>query len=115
MRRREFIAGLGSAATWPVVARAQHPDRTRLIGVLLPYSESDAQPQAWLSKFMGGLSELGWADGRNLRMDIRWTAGSVDRGRMLARELVSQQPEVIFTDSTPQTAALQSETRAIPI
>jgi putative ABC transport system substrate-binding protein len=115
MRRREFIAGLGSAATWPLAARAQQANRVRRIGVLMPNDENDAGAKNFLSGFSLGLSELGWTDGRNLRMEIRWAAGNVDRMQALAKELIDLQPDVIFTDSTPQTAAFQRETRTIPI
>jgi putative ABC transport system substrate-binding protein len=116
MRRREFITLLGgAAAAWPLAARAQQPDRMRRIGVLLEFDENDPEGKAWLSGFTQGLAELGWTDGRNLRMDVRWAAADVDRARMLAKELVELQPDVILADSTPVTAALQRETRTIPI
>ena len=91
MRRREFIAGLGSAAAWPVVAEAQQADRVRRIGVLLSYGETDPEPKIWLSRFTQGLAGLGWTDGRNLRMDVRWAAGNVERMGMFAKELVALQ------------------------
>src|ERR1700682_4055260 len=116
MQRREFIAGLGSAAAaWPLAASAQQPVRMRRIGVLMPSAESDPEAQAQLAGFTQGLAELGWTEGRNLRMDVRWAAGSVDRMRMLAKELVDLQPDVILGHSTPVTAALQREARTIPI
>jgi putative ABC transport system substrate-binding protein len=115
MRRREFIAGLSGAAAWPLAARAQQPDRMRRMGVLTGFVENDPEAKAYLSRFRQGLAELGWIDGRNLRMDVRWAAGSVDRARVYAKELVDLQPDVILADSTPQTAALQRETRTIPI
>jgi putative ABC transport system substrate-binding protein len=115
MRRREFIAGLGSAAALSLSAHAQQPDRVRRLGVLTSYNESDPEAKAILSEFMKGLAELGWTDGRNLRMDVRWTGGSVDRARIYAKELVDLQPEVILSQSTPVTAAFQRETRTIPI
>jgi len=115
VKRRTFIAGLGSAAVWPVVARAQQPDRTRRIGVLMGYDENDPEAKAWLSGFMQGLAELGWTEGRNLRMDVRWAAGNVDRTRMVAKELVDLQPDVILAHATTPTAALQRKTRTIPI
>ena len=115
MKRREFIAGLGSVGTWPAVVRAQPGDRIRRIGVLMPWSEDDPYPRAPLSKFVQRLAELGWSEGRNLRIDVRWAAGDLDRVRMYAKELVDLQPDVILVDSTPQTAALQRETRTIPI
>jgi putative tryptophan/tyrosine transport system substrate-binding protein len=115
MRRREFIAGLGSAAAWPAVARAQQPDGMRRVAVLMSNDESDPEANVWLSGFMQGLQGLGWTDGRNARMNIRWAAGSVDRMRMLAKELVDLQPDVILSNSTPGTTALQRETWTIPI
>jgi putative tryptophan/tyrosine transport system substrate-binding protein len=113
MRRREFIAGLGSTATWPFAVSAQQGDRVRRIGVLSPYNESG--DRAFLSAFARGLAELGWSDGRNLRLDVRWAAGNLDRVGMYAKELVGLQPDAILVDSTPQTAALQRETQTIPI
>ena len=114
MKRREFIAGLGAAA-WPLVARAQQSDRLRQIGVLVADDENDPETKVWISGFMRGLRELGWTDGRNLRMQVRWAAGNVDRMRMFAKELVELQPDVIVGSSTPVTAALHHETRTIPI
>jgi putative tryptophan/tyrosine transport system substrate-binding protein len=115
MRRREFIAGLGTAAAWPLAVRAQQRGRMRRIGVLMAFDEKDPGTNASLAGFVQGLAELGWTDGRNLRMDIRWADGSVDRARIYANELVGLQPDVILADATPQTAALQQETRTIPI
>ena len=116
MRRRTFIAGVGSAAAWPVVARGQQPDRVRRVGGLLHLSaDDDAESQSRYAAFLQGLGELGWTVGRNVRMDLRWTASDVDLTRMYAKELVDLQPDVILADSTPVTAALQQETRTIPI
>jgi putative tryptophan/tyrosine transport system substrate-binding protein len=115
MRRREFIAGLGAVAAWPVAARAQQPDSVRRIGVLMARDENDPEAKADLSGFVKGLAELGWTESRNLRMDVRWGAGNVDRLRMFAKELVELQLEVIFVGATPATAAVQRETRTIPI
>jgi putative ABC transport system substrate-binding protein len=116
MQRREFIAGLGAAAAWPIAARAQQPDRMRRIGVLMGgYGENDPQGKAFLSGFTQGLSELGWTDGRNLRTDFRWAPGNVDRMRMFAKELVDLQPDVILANTTPVTAAIRRETRTISI
>jgi putative ABC transport system substrate-binding protein len=115
MKRRDFIAGIGSAAAWPLAARAQQPDRMRRIGVLLGYDESDPEGKAELAGFTQGFAELGWIDGRNVRIDVRWAPGSVDRMRTFAKELVELQPRVIVANSTPATAALQRETRTIPI
>ena len=97
IKRRQFIAGLGSAAAWPVVVRAQQPDRMRRVAVLMALGENEAASKVFMSALTQGLSELGWSDGRNLRIDVRWAA------------------DVILTDATPVTAAVQRETRTIPI
>ena len=87
----------------------------RRIGVLMVTDENDPEGKAELSEFTKGLVELGWIDGRNVRMDLRWATGNVDRVRMFAKELVGLQPDVILANGTPVTAALQHETRTIPI
>jgi len=115
MLRREFIAGLGTAAAWPLAARAQPAERVRRIGVLRSVDENDFDDRAGLAAFTQVLADLGWTEDRNLRIDIRWAAGSVDRVRAYAKELVDLQPDVIFADTTPVIAALQSVTRTIPI
>ncbi len=116
MRRREFITLIGGAAVaTPLVAHAQQFGGTRRIGVLTSFDENDPNAKAYLSEFMKGLGELGWTDGRNVRTDVRWAGGSIDRARMYAKELVDLRPDVILAESTPQTAALQRETRTIPI
>jgi putative ABC transport system substrate-binding protein len=115
MQRREFITLLGSAAAWPFAARAQQDGRTRRIGVLMYQDENDPEATVRFSGFVQELLDLGWTVGRNLRMDVRWAASSVDRMSMFAKELVSLQPAVILVNSTPGTAALQRETRTIPI
>jgi putative ABC transport system substrate-binding protein len=114
--RREFITLFGGAvAGWPVVAEAQQAERMRRIGVLFPYSDDEPEPRLWVSAFIRGLTEFGWTEGRNLRVDFRWAAFSNDRARAFARELVASQPDVILVDSTPLTEALQHETREIPL
>jgi putative tryptophan/tyrosine transport system substrate-binding protein len=115
MNRRDFIAGFASASAWPIVARAQQPDRVRRIGVLMVFGENDPEAKGWLSGFTQGLAELGWTDGRNLGIDVRWSAGNVDRITMLANELIDLQPDVILSTSMLLTAAFQRETRTIPI
>jgi putative ABC transport system substrate-binding protein len=115
MRRREFIAGLTGVAAWPMVARAQQGDRVRRIGVLEPGVENDSGGKAQLSGFTQRLRELGWTAGGNLRIDFRWAAGNADWIRMFAKELVGLQPDVILAHTTPVIAALQRETRTIPI
>jgi putative ABC transport system substrate-binding protein len=111
MNRREFITLLGSAAAWSLAARTQQGDRIRRIGVLSGGVETNPN----FSAFTRALADWGWADGRNMRMELRWGAGDVNRIRVLARELVGLQPEIILAGSTPMTAALQRETRTIPI
>ena len=115
MKRRTFIAGLGSAAAWPVVARAQQGDRVRRIGVLMGPDENDPVPKTLVSAFTRALADLGWTDGRNVRMEPRWDRGDINRIRALAQELVGLQPDIIVTNATPATVALQREKRTIPI
>jgi putative tryptophan/tyrosine transport system substrate-binding protein len=116
MRRREFITVLGSAfASWPLAAVAQQQSRVRRIGVLLSLAESDPEGKAQFSGFTQGLAELGWIDGRNLRMEVRWGRGDIDRIRTFAKELVALQPDVILAHGTPVTAALHGETQTVPI
>ena len=115
MKRRQFMAGLGSAAAWPTVARAQRADRVRRIGVLMPSNENDPIRKREVAVFTQALADLGWSDGRNVRMDLRWGRDDINRIRALARELVDQQPDIIITNGTPETVALQRETRMIPI
>jgi putative tryptophan/tyrosine transport system substrate-binding protein len=116
MRRREFITVVGGAAvSWPLAARAQQPDRMRRLAVLMAFDENDPEAKVYLSGLTQGLAELGWTDGRNLRMDVRWAAGKVDRMQMFAKELLDLQPDVILAHGTPATAAFQRETRTIPI
>jgi putative ABC transport system substrate-binding protein len=115
MKRREFIARLGSAAAWPVVARAQQAERMRRIGVLMPRDENDPLVKSWVPAFTQALADLGWTDGRNVRMDLRWAGGDINRIRALAQELVGLQPDIILTSGGAATAALQRATRTIPI
>jgi putative ABC transport system substrate-binding protein len=115
MRRRDFIAGLGSTAAWPLAARAQQGDGMRRVGVLMGFAENDLEANSFLSAFMQRFAELGWIEGRNVRIDVRWAAGTADRARLFARELVSFQPDVIFAVTSAVTAVLRRETRTIPI
>jgi hypothetical protein len=115
MRRREFIAGLGSTAAWPLAARAQQGDRVWRIGVLWASDENDPRAKAGFSAFAQALAGLGWTDGRNVRMDLRWHGDDTNRIREVANELVGLQPDIIVTGNTPATVAVQRETRTIPI
>jgi ABC-type uncharacterized transport system substrate-binding protein len=115
MRRREFISLVGGATVWPVAARAQQSGTMRRVGVLLGWSEGVPRYRTWLAAFVQGLAQSGWVDGRNLRIDVRWTNANVDRARTFAKELVDLQPDVILAGTTPVTAALAKETRTVPI
>src|SRR5262249_47571182 len=116
MRRREFIAGLGGAAAWPVVALGQRPDRMRRIGVLMGFPESDSEAQAYIAAFRDGLRKLGWSEDRNAQIEIRWGTHA-DLGLMnrFAKELVALEPDLILSNTTPTTTALLQQTRTIPI
>jgi putative ABC transport system substrate-binding protein len=115
MRRREFITLLGGAAAWPLAARAQQGERMRRIGVLVSSAEDDLDMQARVAGFRQGLEKLGWSEDRNAGIDARFAAGKADQFQVLAKELVALQPDVIFAHSTPLVAALQRESRTIPI
>jgi putative ABC transport system substrate-binding protein len=115
MKRREFITLLGGAAALPLAARAQQAERVRRIGVLMGYAENDPEAQSRIAAFKQELAALGWTEGRNLRIDIRWAAGDVNRALAFARELLALQPEVILSNTTPVTAALHRETRTVPL
>src|SRR6516165_545938 len=115
IRRREFITTLGSAATWPLAARAQQRDRMRLVGVLIGYAENDPAVQSEVATFRGALAKLGWTEGSNLRIELRWGAGNADKVRTFAKELVDLRPAVILGHSTVVTDALARETKTIPI
>jgi putative ABC transport system substrate-binding protein len=116
MKRREFIALLGGAAVgWPLAARAQQGERMRRIGVLIQYGETDPEGKLRLSAFTQALADLGWTDGRNVRLDLRWGGGDINRSRAFAQELVGLRPDIIVTAGTPATVAVQRETQTIPI
>jgi putative ABC transport system substrate-binding protein len=115
MSRREFIALVGGGVAWPRAARAQPRERMRRIGVLMAYPESDAVYQAYIEAFREGLQKLGWAEGRNIRIDYRWATSDLEAIRRFAKELVALQPDLILSSSTPTTASLLQQTRTIPI
>jgi ABC-type uncharacterized transport system substrate-binding protein len=115
IRRRAFITLLGgAAAAWPLAAGAQQPDGMRRIGVLVGLAEDDPEIKARLAAFRQGLEKRGWSEGRNVRIDYRFAPASA-HVQVLAKELIALQPDVILTHTTPITAALQRENRAIPI
>jgi putative ABC transport system substrate-binding protein len=115
MKRREVITLLSSTVAWPLSARAQQVDRVRRIGMLMFGGENDPEQKRRVSAFTQALAGLGWTDGRNVRIDLRWGVGDINRIRALAQELVGLQPDIIVTTTTPATVALQRETRTIPI
>jgi putative tryptophan/tyrosine transport system substrate-binding protein len=117
MQRREFIKLIGgAAAAWPLAAQAQQGERVRRIGVLMPLAADDPVGQARIAALREGLAKLGWAEGRNIRIDTRWTTtGDVESMQRFAKELVALQPDLILTQSTPITAMMLQETRTIPI
>ena len=115
MRRREFIAGLGSAAAWPVVARAQQTGRMRRIGLLLPAAADDPVFQDRLAAFYQGLALLGWTIGRDVRIDSRWAGTNADDIRRHAAELVALAPDVILAHSASAVRPLLQATRTVPI
>src|SRR5258708_1421767 len=112
MRRRGFIALLGGAAApWPLMVRAQQPDQLRRIGVLMAPAASDPGAGTYLSRFAQALHEVGWTAGSTVQMEVRWASGALDRMRTHAKELVALQPDVILSNGTAVTAALQRETK----
>jgi len=115
-KRREFITLLGgAAATWPLAARAQQRERLRRIGVLMNISADDPEAQSRMTALVQELGQLGWTDGRNIRIDTRWAAGDADRFHRYAEELLALAPDVILASATPSVQALQQATRTVPI
>ena len=113
-KRREFITLLGGAAAWPLAARAQQRERVRRIGVLMPTDADNTDNQVRLAAFLQGLQQFGWTVGRNLRIDLRWAAGEVERNRQYAAELLALAPEVIVAVGSG-VPALKQATRTVPI
>lgn len=116
MQRREFITIIGGTAIgWPFTVRAQQADRVRLIGVLMDYSDKDPASQSMVAAFRSTLANLGWKEGRDLRIDVRWSSGNAERVKALAKELVDLRPDAILGRGTVETFALSSFTQTIPI
>jgi putative ABC transport system substrate-binding protein len=116
MRRRDFIRGFASSAgAWPLVARAQQGERVRRISVLINLAENDGDGQSRIAAFVEGLQRLGWTDGGNVRIEIRWGAGDTERYRRYAAELVAHAPDVLVPITSPAMAAVQQATRTVPI
>src|SRR5262245_34648460 len=116
MRRRDFIKVIvGTAAAWPLATRAQQPARMRRIGVLLNFAEDDPEAQALNLAFVQALQQLGWTDGRNVRIDTRWTGGDAARTGKYAAELVALEPDVVLAEGTTVLGLLLQATRRVPI
>ena len=115
MRRREFITLLGGAAAWPLAARAQQPDRLRRVGVLMNAAATDTEYQSYLAAFLQGLRQLGWIEGQNLRLDVRWNAGDAGLARTYAAQLIGLMPDVILAGSTVNLTVVQQATSTVPV
>jgi putative ABC transport system substrate-binding protein len=115
MRRREFLYAIAVATAWPTAPRAQQPDRTRRIGVLMPYVANNAEAQARNAAFLQGLQQLGWTVGRNIQIDYRWSAGSADKTHKDAAELIALAPDVILNVASNGMGPLLQATRKVPI
>jgi putative ABC transport system substrate-binding protein len=115
VKRRAFIAGLGGAVAWPLVARAQQSERMRRIGIFMPAGADNSEYQDRNAAFLQALADKGWAVGRNTRFDYRWGAGEIERYRAFAEELVALAPDVILGSGTATVRALQQATRSVPI
>jgi len=116
VKRREFIAGLGSAVAWPLSVRAQQGERLRRVGIFIPSLKSDPQAQSGVAAFVQAFETLGWSEGRNVNFEFRWADGGFDQIRGSAKELVALRPDVIYAyGGAPAMRALAQETRVIPI
>jgi len=116
MRRREFITLVGGAAVvWPLAARAQQGERVRRVGMLLPATPDDSEYPMLVKAFVAGLQQLGWTEGRNIRIDIRWAGGGADANRRYAEELVKLAPDVIMASGNASAGPMLQATRTIPI
>jgi putative tryptophan/tyrosine transport system substrate-binding protein len=115
MRRREFIAVVGATAAWPLAGRAQQPERLRRVGVLNSFAENDPAVQETMTAFAQALQSLGWVEGKNLRIDYGFAAGDPTLFKTYAAELVGLLPDAILVSGAPAVAAIQQETRTIPI
>ena len=103
MKRRAFILALGGATAWPMVARAQQPDRTHRIGVLMNTSETDPESEVRIGVFRQHLEQLGWRVGHNLQIDYRWGVGDLEKTRAATAELLSLAPDVVLSNATTAT------------
>jgi ABC-type uncharacterized transport system substrate-binding protein len=115
MQRRQFIRLLGGAAVWPLAAHAQQPEPMRRIGILMNRSEDSAEGQARVAALRQSLQQLGWSEGRNVRIDVRWGEDKIDLERKYAAELIALSPDIVFASGTLSVNAVQSVSRTLPI
>src|SRR5436190_7036479 len=115
LKRREFITLIGAVASWPLAARAQQRERMRRIGVLSTQADDDPDAQSRIAAFRQQLQQLGWTDGRNVRIDERWAGGDVERSRSYAAELVALAPDVILVSASLALSSVMKTTRTVPI
>jgi ABC-type uncharacterized transport system substrate-binding protein len=116
MRRREFITLLGSAgAAWPLAARAQQSDRVRRVGMLMNGAATETVSQSYVAAFVQTLRQLGWTEGQNLRLDVRWNAGDAALARIYAAQLIGLAPDVILAASTTNLTVVQQATTTVPV
>src|SRR5215831_5549308 len=115
MNRRTFITLLGGAAAWPPVAGAQQGERMRRIGVLMNGTATETVPQSYVAEFVQGLRQLGWIEGRNLRVEVRWNAGDAALARIYAAQLIGLTPDVILAASTTNLTVIQQATNSVPV
>jgi putative ABC transport system substrate-binding protein len=115
MKRRDFIAGLGATAAWPLRSRAQQPERMRRVGVLMPFAAGNVEGHARVAAFLQEMQQLGWTDGRNMRVEIRWATGNDDDIRKYAAELIALAPDVILANGSAAVGPLLQATRTVPI
>jgi putative ABC transport system substrate-binding protein len=115
VKRREFITLLSGAAAWPLATRAQQPERVRRIGVLMNGAATETIPQSYVAAFVQELRQLGWTEGRNLRIDIRWSAGDAVLARNYAAQLIGLTPDVILASSTTNLTVIQQATNTVPV
>jgi putative ABC transport system substrate-binding protein len=117
VRRRKFLSLIGGGAVaWPLAVHAQHADQIRRIGMLMPYLEGDREGLAFIAAFREGLQKLGWTEGRNIRINIRWARpGDPELRQRFAKEIIALNPSLIISHGTPNTATLAKQTRTIPI
>ena len=115
MKRRALITLLGGAAAWPLTAHAQQSGPVRCVGILMNGAATEAAPQSYVAAFVQALQQLGWAEGQNLRVDVRWNAGDAALARIYAAQLIGLMPDVILTSSTTNLAVIQEGTSTVPV